>query len=101
MSFWTFRSSFTRRGAAGFLHPGETIHAVFGAMTYSGLKAAPPAEWGCGETSTVFELPRSTRLGPPTGLLWHVIPVGKEKLRVHRRFFKDIRAADTAMRAGA
>jgi hypothetical protein len=41
----------------------------------------------------VAELPRSTRLGPATGL-WHVIPVGAEKLRVHRRFFKDIETAD-------
>jgi hypothetical protein len=41
----------------------------------------------------VTELPRSTRLGPGTGL-WHVIPAGEEKLRVHRRFFKDIETAD-------
>ena len=44
----------------------------------------------------VAELPRSTRLGPATGV-WHVIPVGEEKLRVHRRFFKDIEAADAQM----
>jgi hypothetical protein len=44
----------------------------------------------------VVELPRSTRLGPPTGLLWHLIPVEGEKLRVHRRFFKDVQAADAA-----
>jgi hypothetical protein len=40
----------------------------------------------------VAELPRSTRLGPGSGL-WHVIPVGEEKLRVHRRFFKDLETA--------
>jgi hypothetical protein len=44
----------------------------------------------------VGELPRATRLGPPSGL-WHVVPAGDEKLRVHRRFFKDIEAADTAV----
>ena len=43
----------------------------------------------------VTELPRSTRLGPGTGV-WHVIPAGDEKLRVHRRFFKDLEAADAA-----
>jgi len=43
----------------------------------------------------VTELPRSTRLGPGTGM-WHQIPAGQETLRVHRRFFKDIEAADTA-----
>jgi hypothetical protein len=41
----------------------------------------------------VTELPRSTRLGPGTGL-WHQIPVGSEYLRVHRRFFKDIESSD-------
>jgi hypothetical protein len=44
----------------------------------------------------VTQLPRATRLGPGQGV-WHVIPVGDEKLRVHRRFFKDIQAADNAV----
>lgn len=44
--------------------------------------------------SVVTELPRATRLGPGTGL-WHQIPAGSEKLRVHRRFFKDIETADS------
>ena len=43
----------------------------------------------------VTELPRSTRLGPGTGM-WHQVPAGQEKLRVHRRFFKDLAAADSA-----
>ena len=42
----------------------------------------------------VTELPRSTRLGPGTGL-WHQVLAGQEKLRVHRRFFKDIQIADS------
>ena len=46
----------------------------------------------------VMELPRSTRLGPGTGI-WHRIPAGQENLRVHRRFFKDIEAADGAVAA--
>lgn len=115
-----------RRAAAVFLRPGETIHTVFGAMTYSALKAAATDELGIrgnqyrifavtsarilvldavdlrwkGAKDVVAELPRSTQLGPPTGLLWHVIRVGEEKLRVHRRFFRDIRAADAAMSSG-
>jgi hypothetical protein len=44
----------------------------------------------------VTVLPRSTRLGPATGI-WHQIPVGNEKLRVHRRFFTDIGTADGAL----
>lgn len=115
-----------REAAAVFLRPGETIDAVFGAMTYSVLKAAATGELGMGGNryrifavtssrilvldaadptwksvkGVAAELPRSTRLGPPGGLLWHVIPIGEEKLRVHRRFFKDIRAADAAVSAG-
>jgi hypothetical protein len=42
----------------------------------------------------VTELPRSTRLGPGTGI-WHQVTVGQEKLRVHRRFFKDMQIADS------
>jgi hypothetical protein len=48
----------------------------------------------------VCELPRSTRLGPGTGL-WHQVPAGAEKLRVHRRFFKDIETADAGASAAA
>ena len=44
----------------------------------------------------VTELPRSTRLGPGTGV-WHRVQVGRENLRIHRRFFKDIQAADSAL----
>ena len=114
-----------RRTAAVFLRPGETIQVVFPAMTYSGLTAAVTHELGIGQNQhrifavtpdrivvlkavdvtwklargVVAELPRSTRLGPPRGLLWHPIPAGKERLRVHRRFFKDVRAADAAISA--
>jgi hypothetical protein len=44
----------------------------------------------------VTQLPRSARLGPGT---WHRIPAGSETLRVHRRFFKDLDAADTVATA--
>ncbi len=43
----------------------------------------------------VTELPRSVQLGPGSGA-WHVIEAGPGKLRVHRRFFQDIQAADEA-----
>jgi hypothetical protein len=46
----------------------------------------------------VTQLPRSARLGPGTGM-WHRIPAGSETLRVHRRFFKDLDAADTVATA--
>src|ERR1035437_9341740 len=111
-----------RDSAAQYLQPGETVQAVFGAQTASQWLAAvtgifvflglnryrlfvvTPARvlvLDAGKVSmkkargVVAELPRSTRLGPGSGL-WHVIPVGDEKLRVHRRFFEDLETADAA-----
>jgi hypothetical protein len=43
--------------------------------------------------SVIDQLPRATRLGPASGV-WHVIETPSGKIRVHRRFFKDIEAAD-------
>jgi hypothetical protein len=109
--------------ARPYLQPGEPVQAVFGAQTASqwvagfagifvflGLNryrilVATPTRilvLDAGKTSmkkargVVTQLPRSTRLGPGEGL-WHRIPVGDEKLRVHRRFFKDLQAADNAL----
>jgi hypothetical protein len=111
-----------QQSSAQFLQPGETIQEVFGAQTASQWLAAlsgflvflslnryrifavtpqrivvlDAGKFGMSKArGIVAELPRSTRLGPPSGGLWHVIPVGNEKLRVHRRFFKDIQAADS------
>jgi hypothetical protein len=111
------------QSAAPFLRPGEPVQAVIGAQTasqfvagfagifvflglnhYRILVATPDRilVLDAGKTSmkkargVVTELPRSTRLGPGEGL-WHRIPAGQEKLRVHRRFFKDIQAADSAL----
>jgi hypothetical protein len=112
-----------RESAAEYLRPGEPIQAVIGAQTASqwlaaltgffvflGLNryrilAVTPARivvLDAGKTSmkrargVVTELPRSTRLGPGSGM-WHQVPAGGETLRVHRRFFKDLEAADTSV----
>ena len=109
--------------ATPFLRPGEPVQAIFGAQTASQWLAAltgifvflgfnhyrivavTPARivvLDAGKTSmkkargVVMELPRSTQLGPATGL-WHRIPAGQETLRVHRRFYKDLNAADSAV----
>jgi hypothetical protein len=110
-----------RSSAAPYLRSGETVQAVFGAQTASQWLAALTGIFvflglnsyrivvatpqrililDAGRVSmkkargVVTELPRSTRLGQGSGI-WHVIPVGSEKLRVHRRFFKDLEVADT------
>jgi len=114
-----------RESAAQYLRPGEPIQAVFGAQTASPLLAGLTGVFvflnlnryrilavtptrivvlDAGKTSmkqargVVTELPRSTRMGPGTGV-WQQIPAGGEKLRVHRRFYKDLDAADAALAA--
>lgn len=113
--------------SAQYLQSGETPEAVFGAQTVSQWLFGLTGMIGflivnkyrivvvtqqrilvldAGSMSmkkargVVTELPRSTRLGPPSGI-WHVIPANGEKLRVHRRFFKDIEAADAAITTAA
>ena len=112
-----------RDSAAQYLRPGEPIQAVIGAQTASAwlarltgvlvflslnkyrIIAVTPTRivvLDAGKTSmkkargVVAELPRSTRLGPGTGV-WHRVPAGRETLRVHRRFFKDLDTADAAL----
>jgi hypothetical protein len=112
-----------RRSAAQYLEPDEPLQAVIGAQTASQWVAALTG-WlvflglnkyrilavtptrilvlDAGKVTmskargVVMQLPRSTRLGPGTGL-WHQIPAGAETLRVHRRFFKDIETADSSV----
>jgi hypothetical protein len=46
------------------------------------------------------ELPRATKIGPPAGL-WYITEALGEKLWIHKRWAKDIEAADTAEPAAA
>jgi hypothetical protein len=114
-----------RKSASQYLQPGEPVQAVIGAQTASQFLAAltgvfvflsmnryrilavtptrivvlDAGKMGMGTArGVVTELPRSTRLGPATGM-WHKIPAGTETLRVHRRFFKDIETADSVSAA--
>ncbi len=111
--------------ATPYLQPGEHVQAVVGAQTASQWLAALSGIFvflglnryrilavtpnrililDAGKSSmktargVVTELPRSTRLGPGSGL-WHKIPAGNETLRVHRRFFSDMQTADTTATA--
>jgi hypothetical protein len=111
--------------ATPYLQSGETVQAVFGAQTTSQW-LAPLTGFvifllmnryrivvvteqrilvlDAGKVTTakargvVTELPRSTKLGPGTGI-WHIVPTNQETLRVHRRFFKDIEKADAQLAA--
>lgn len=112
-----------RKSVTPFLNPGEEVQAVIGAQTASQYVAALAGVFfflglnryrilavtpqrilvlDAGKFSmkkaqgVVGELPRTTQLGPGSGV-WHVVNANGEKLRVHRRFFKDLAAADAAV----
>jgi len=109
-----------RSSATAYLRPGEDVQAVIGAHTTSQWLAAFDGLFlflglnryrilavtpdrivvlDAGKLSlkkargVVTELPRSTRLGPGSGL-WHQVKAGEETLRVHRRFYNDLDFAD-------
>lgn len=113
-----------RSNAAHLLQPGENIQAVFCAQTTSQYFAL--ISWWIIILSNAYrvvvvtdrrilvcksgrlsmtpvkevvrELPRGTRIGPPSGLWWRCESLG-ERLYVHMRFHKDVAAADALVTA--
>jgi hypothetical protein len=105
-----------RDNAAPFAPPGEQVEAVIPAQTasqwwialalivflilnrYRMIVVTPTqiAVLDCGRwraikpKSVVTVVPRAA-LGPPQGVIFHKVTIGDETLRVHRRFFDDIR----------
>jgi hypothetical protein len=111
-----------RNNAAPYLQPDETVQAVFCAQTTSqyfalisywiilftnayrvvvvtdrrilvcrsGRMSVSPVK------EVLLELPRETRIGPPSGLWWRCETLG-EKIYVNRRFHKDVNTADAAL----
>lgn len=108
-----------RANAAHVLQPGENVQAVFAGQTVSPywiLVSSLIILFGntyrvvvvtdrrillcrsgrlrmTSVNEVLRELPRGTRIGPPEGLWWRCETLG-EKLYVHRRFHKDVNAAD-------
>jgi hypothetical protein len=108
-----------RANAGHLLQPGETIQSVFCAQTTSQYFALI-SYWiillsnayrvvvvtdrrilVCSSgrlrmtlvKEVLRELPRNTRIGPPSGLWWRCESLG-EKLYINKRFHKDVNAAD-------
>lgn len=48
-------------------------------------------------TGLLQRLPRQTRLGPIEGKIWGKATIGGERNWVHKRFHKDLQAADAAL----
>lgn len=115
-----------KANAASFLEPGEQIQEAFGAQSASPWLAIISVwlivmknpyrvvvatdrrllvlQAGRFQTTKVIglvrELPRTTKIGPPSGL-WYVTDSLGEKLWIHKRYAKDIEAADSATPAAA
>jgi len=91
-----------RAAAAPFLRPEETIQAVIPAyriivVTDQRILVLDTGKMGVKRArGVIVELPRSTKLGPASGI-WQKIQLDGEQVRVHRKFFKDIAAADAAI----
>ena len=111
-----------RANAQHLLQPGETMQSVFAAQTASPYwilvsywivlfknayrvvvvtdRRIIVAKSGRASTTrmndVVRELPRATRIGPPTGMWYKTSTLG-ERLYIHKRFHKDVAAADAAL----
>jgi hypothetical protein len=108
-----------RSKAAGYLEPDESIQAVFPAQSVSQYMAiislwiiiaknayrvivvtdkrilviqAGRFRWTTMKAQ-LREIPRQTKIGPASGLWYRFDSLG-ERLYVHRRFHKDVAAAD-------
>jgi hypothetical protein len=105
------------------LEPGETIQAVIPAQTKSGWLGAIGALWlvlmnrytpiivtdrrivitdagkfGQGKPKKIVaSLPRPTRIGPAKGMWWKCTTLGQPRY-IHKRFHKDVDAADALIR---
>ncbi len=111
-----------QHNAAPYLQPDETIQTVFCAQTTSQYFALV-SYWiilfsnayrvvvvtdrrilvcrsgrmtMTAVKEVLAELPRETRIGPPSGLWWKCETLGP-KIYVHKRFHKDVNAADAAL----
>lgn len=106
-----------------FLRPDEPVVAVmvgqrisgwWGALTYLWLfwnryeavvvttqriLVLDCGKWTMGTPKQVLrELPRTTRIGPPSGLWWKCTSLG-DKLYINKRFHKDVVLADAMLAA--
>lgn len=115
-----------REKAAPHLEPGEQVQAVFSAQTFSQYWALlswlivmfknayravvvtdrrivvfNTGKWSGANVKQVLRvLPRSTAIGPASGLWWRSETLG-ERLYIHKRFHKDIAEADAMRESGA
>lgn len=95
-------SPLVRGLASGFGAIGALLAVAFNeyrivAVTSQRILVLDCGRWNFRNARTVIgEMPRATMLGPTKGI-WRGIETPGGKIWVHRRFFKDIEAADSAV----
>jgi hypothetical protein len=108
-----------RENAQQFLDPAEEVQAVFAAQTFNGwwaflswlivlfknsyravvvtdkrIAVFNTGRWAMGTPKNLLrDVPRSTKIGTPSGLWWKTEALG-ERMYIHKRFHKDVEAAD-------
>jgi hypothetical protein len=111
--------------AQPLLEPGEQIQAVIPAQTKNGWLGAlgiiwlifvnryrpiivtdrriaitDSGKWAQAKPTAIIQsLPRTTQIGPPSGIWWKCTSLG-EPLFIHKRFHKDVDLADSLRPAG-
>lgn len=113
------------QNAQPFLEPGEQVHHAFaaqsglspwlggGALALAAIKhhgiivtdraivVVRTGKMAAGDVKEVERrLPRSTQIGPVKGI-WAKTNTLGEKMYIHKRFHKDVEAADAELAAGA
>jgi hypothetical protein len=115
-----------RKNAQEHLEAGEQIQAVFGGQSHSAwlmvvtgvipfaffnryyaiavtdrrIIVAKASIWSVTKFKEVVDtLPRTTRIGPPSGLWWKSESLGR-RIYVHKRFHGDVQEADRTISVG-
>ena len=70
------------------------------AVTTTSIVVFKAGMWGATPKEVLAVFPRHIRLGPVKGL-WAAIHLGDERYWVHKRFHKDVEAADAEIGVGA
>jgi len=93
------------------LQPGEQVHGAFAGQSKIGRGSYYTANVATDRRILVFssgivsqtkvgklreELPRQVRLGPPHSTLWHQLQLGRERMYVNRRYWKQLEQIDAA-----
>jgi hypothetical protein len=65
--------------------------------TWMNVLAEPMPSFLAPPKGIIAKLPRDTRIGPVSGLIWGRTSINGERVWIQRKFFRDVEAADDAL----